>query len=222
MNRLKAYLGTLKKNIRSTLRIPRNKRNRKRLINCDFTLITSNCTGGILYHELGLPFLSPTINLYMEGSDFVKFCSNLKLYLEAEMVLAEHNKKNYPIVYLDDIKLHCVHYKTFDDVKLAWNKRKKRIRWDNLFFIMTMRDGATRDDLEAFDKLPYKNKVVFVNRPMPHLKSSYLIPNTVLSTDEGTWHSVEALTTYKGQFTGLRYIDDFDFVRFFNEGQWWI
>lgn len=50
---------SIKKNVRKYLRLPRNIKDRLRLRNKDFTLITSNCVGGIIYHELGLPFLSP-------------------------------------------------------------------------------------------------------------------------------------------------------------------
>ena len=119
----------------------------------------------------------------MEVSDFVKFCTRIHYYLNVEMSQVEQTEKKYPVVRLDDITLYCVHYNSFEEVKQKWNERKKRICWDNVFFMMVMRDGATQQDVEAFDKLPYKNKVVFVNKPMPQLKSAYFIPNTALSTD---------------------------------------
>ena len=37
---------------------------RRRLTNSDFTIIAPNCYAGIMYHRLGLQFLSPTINCY--------------------------------------------------------------------------------------------------------------------------------------------------------------
>ena len=46
---------------------------RKRLKNHDFTLLAPTCIAGVMYHELGMPFLSPTINLWMYDKDFVKF-----------------------------------------------------------------------------------------------------------------------------------------------------
>ena len=39
------------------------KRRIRKLANPDFTIIASNCVGTIIYHDLGVPFLSPTINL---------------------------------------------------------------------------------------------------------------------------------------------------------------
>ena len=211
---------SIKKNVRKYLRLPRNIKDRLRLRNKDFTLITSNCVGGIIYHELGLPFLSPTINLYMEASDFVRFCSDMNHYLNAPITQVHDKNTTYPVARIKDITIHCVHYSSFDCFVDIWNRRKERIREDNIFFMMTMRDGCTYEDIKKFDALPYKNKVVFVNRVMPEISSAYLIPGTILSTKDD-YHSVDALTTFKGKFTGLRYIDDFDYVRFLNEGQWW-
>ena len=86
----------------------RDKQYRSRFTNQDITILSMNCTGGILYHDLGLQFLSPTVNLYMKAEDFIKFCENLKCYLSIdEMIpckepdIAENRK--YPVAYLGDI-----------------------------------------------------------------------------------------------------------------------
>ena len=63
-----------------------NKVNRKKLKNKDFTLVTSNCTGGILYHWLGLKFRSPFINLYMSNEDYIKALENFELFLSTPMI----------------------------------------------------------------------------------------------------------------------------------------
>ena len=34
--------------------------------NKDFTLICQNCLGGVIYSFLDLPFMSPTINVFIE------------------------------------------------------------------------------------------------------------------------------------------------------------
>lgn len=46
----------------------------------DVTILSNNCLGGVICHELGLRFLSPTINLWMTPSDFIKYCANLRHY----------------------------------------------------------------------------------------------------------------------------------------------
>ena len=50
--------------------------NKKRLKNKDFTLLTPNCLAGIIYHNLGLQFSSPTINIqFNDKTEFYKFCN---------------------------------------------------------------------------------------------------------------------------------------------------
>lgn len=200
---------------RKILRYEINVRNKKRLLNSDFTIISSNCVGGVLYHELGLRFQSPTINMFMNTKDFIKFCKNISFYTSKELRLKDKEAYTYPVVGIDDITLHCVHYKDFDDVQSHWNERVKRINYDNIFLIMSERDGCTYQDLLEFDNLPFKNKVVFVHEEKPEVKSAYYIPNTELNGIDGHW--IKGLTEYKGKFTGKRYIDDFDYVGFFNK-----
>ena len=58
--------------LRNQLRIIRDllryqliiRNNRVKLFNQTPCIIASNCNGGIIYHDLGLKFLSPTINLF--------------------------------------------------------------------------------------------------------------------------------------------------------------
>lgn len=55
--------------IRSNVILPKM---RKKLLKKNITIISNNCTGGFVYHDLGLRFNSPTINLAF-GSDEVFF-----------------------------------------------------------------------------------------------------------------------------------------------------
>lgn len=202
------------KRYRRILRYRINAINRKRLVNSDFTIISSNCIGGVLYHELGLRFQSPIINMFMNAKDFIKFCNDIPFYTSKELKLKNQDDYSYPVVCIGDITLHCVHYKDFDEVQRCWKDRVKRINYNNIFLIMSERDGCTYQDILEFDKLPYENKVIFVHEPKPEIKSAYYIQNTELNGIEGHW--VKGLTEYKGRFTGKRYIDDFDYVGFFN------
>lgn len=60
------------------------KRMRDKIKSKDFTLISSDCIGGLIYHDLEMPFLSPTINMAIPAHSFVKLCANLKWYLSIE------------------------------------------------------------------------------------------------------------------------------------------
>ena len=53
---------------------------RERLENENFSIISSNCIGGILCHDLNVPYNSPTVNMFFVAADFVKFCSRIPHY----------------------------------------------------------------------------------------------------------------------------------------------
>ena len=46
----------VKQKYRSILRSSRDKENRNRLSNENITIISANCVGGVIYHDLGLKF----------------------------------------------------------------------------------------------------------------------------------------------------------------------
>lgn len=46
---------------------------RKRKPAADITLFCNNCVAGMVYHDFGLPFMSPTINCWMTCGDFIYF-----------------------------------------------------------------------------------------------------------------------------------------------------
>ena len=186
---------------------------KRKLRNYNPTIISSNCNGGIIYHDLNLPFNSPTINLSMDTDDFIKLVSNMKYYLGQEIVEIEDKNHQFPCGMLDDIKIRFNHYDTFEEAVYKWNERKKRINWDNIYIMGIDGDKASYSSLKKFDKLPYKNKVIFTHRDYPEIKSSYKI-NGFEDKDE-----VGVLIYFKKRFFIRRYLDDFDYVSFLNKIQ---
>lgn len=192
------------------MRIGIDKRNRARLTNPNPTVFASNCNGGVMTHDLGLQFRSPTVNLFIRPKEYVRFLDNLQHYLhEAQFVPGEG--ADYPVGILDDIRVDFVHYQSFDEAVAKWNSRLDRIDLDNAFYVMTERDGCTHDDLVAFDELPYRNKVVFVSKPMPDIASAFYDPSFPVTEGE-----VDVLSNYVSKLSGRRYLDTFDYVSFFN------
>lgn len=184
--------------------------------NSDFTIISSNCLGGVISHELELEFMSPTVNLFIEPSSFVKFCKNLTCYFEQPLEEKEWSG-DYPIALCNDIEIHGLHYRNFSELKDKWNERKRRVNFDNIFIFMIERDGCTYEDILEFDKLPYKNKVVFVSKEMPEIKSAIHIPkaNEIINGKI----QVKDLLGYRSTLVGKRDIDYFDYIKFLNEGK---
>ena len=184
------------------------KSKKARLTNNDVTILCSDCIGGLIYNDFKLRFNSPTINLYIKPSDFVKFCEKLDFYLGSELKYKE-NKKHI-VGMLDDIEIHFLHYHTFEEAKNKWLERSKRINKDNICLILTCKDGYTLKDIKAFNKLNYKNKVVFVPKKYNNFDCSYCIKNSEENSE------VKFLGTKVNHF-GKKIIDDFDIVSFLNK-----
>ena len=128
------------------------------------SVIAMNCFGGILLSTFGLPFRTPTINMYFSEHDYIRLLRSLRTYMEKELLFKETKfeprlKTNYPLVTLGDVSIHMNHYKNFEEAVSKWNERKQRINWDNLFVTTYTSDKKI---LEQFDELPYDKKVCFV------------------------------------------------------------
>ena len=128
------------------------------------TIFADNCWGGITYNKLGLEFMSPFINLYVKNDSYMRFLENPRKYIEntvcfKEMKYAPLVDKYYPLCVCEDIELRFNHYSTFDEAKGAWDRRRKRVNWDNVFYMMITED---RNIASRFCNLPYENKVCFV------------------------------------------------------------
>lgn len=200
-----AYRSILRRNI--------DRKNREKLDNKEFTIISSNCVGGIITHDLGKRFDSPTVNLFFYPADFLQFVKNLQHYiLESELRYDEEKSRilNYPVGILDDITLYFVHFSTFQEAKEKWEKRSKRIHWDNLFFILVQQDGCTEEQVREFLELPYPHKVVFTENLIPEYSKAVYNKEWLIDG------KVRNLCKYKGKNTGARWIDDFDYVKFLN------
>lgn len=184
-----------------------NRKNRERVKNFSPTLICSNCTGGFLYHWLGLRFNSPFINLYLSDSDFVKAMQNFDAFIETKIIKDFNSTFSYPVgIGYDGIKIHFMHYKSFTEAVEVWEKRKKRIDRNNMGIMLT-NWGGRESVIYDFEKLPFKHKVAFVNKEIPGTKSTFVIKG-----------KNDMLNLHRTQFiNGKRYIDQFDYVNFINE-----
>ena len=184
------------------------KRRRSRLSNQNVTILASNCNGTIMYHDLDLPYLSPTINLWFKDLDFVKMMENLEWYMNGQIIEVTDKEEDYPVGMLHDIKIYFRHYDSFEEAVSKWEERKKRIRWNNLFIVGSCWNGDY-EVIQRFEQLPYKNKVIFSPIPYPEFQSVYYVKKF-----KRRWG---VMTDFKDQFLKRRYLDDFDYVAFLNQ-----
>lgn len=192
-------------------------KNRKK----NFTIISQNCIGGVIYNNLGIEFKSPTINLFIEGEDFVKFVENLEHYLSLpaipgiEKYTDPINKSiSYPVIKIDDINVCCLHYKNCQEAVDAWNRRKSRVNFEQVFVIGNSWNLHGNDALiRRLSRIKYKT-IIFTHK-------KYNIENEIF-LDGDEWHLDERgilrpnLTdTIPGSY--LKYFEKiFDYVGWLN------
>lgn len=151
------------------------------LKNKEFSIISNNCWGGLVYDAFHMRYLTPTIGLWIPSDDYIRFLSNLEHYLSidiyqisysechAKNILIERKKKgiyqdrleDLIIGRLDDVDIIFLHYANFKDAKDKWDRRKKRINYDNLIVKYNDQNGFIPAFLDQYRNLPYKCKLFF-------------------------------------------------------------
>ncbi|MBS6180963.1 MAG: DUF1919 domain-containing protein [Erysipelotrichaceae bacterium] len=164
--------------------------------------------GGVILHELGLRFDTPTVNLWFESEDYIKFLEHMSDYLQYELVEIQTDC-SYPVGLLKDIKIYFQHYTNLQQAKAKWEERIKRIHWDNLYIMMVQRAGCNDNIVARFNDLPYKHKVIFTAESYPDCQSAFCIADSKEETGK-----VMDLCRYKSEFIGRRWLDEYDYVSF--------
>lgn len=72
-------------------RILRNYYNKQHLKNHGMSVISSNCTGAVMLHDLNQPFNSPFVNLYLTPTDFVRYLQHIDKYQFAPLQFIGRN-----------------------------------------------------------------------------------------------------------------------------------
>lgn len=152
--------------------------------NKNFTLLSNGCVAGLIYHDYHIQFQSPTINmLFFLDTEYITFVENFNDYiLNGELLEAKTTKDprtvrfswseykdRYPIMILKcnnlpDLYIHFVHDSDANKVKANWERRCKRINFDNIIVHISLNvyDGCEDYDdiMRRFNLLPYK-KICF-------------------------------------------------------------
>lgn len=180
----------------------------RRLENKNFSLLTGNCVGGYIYHQLGLTFSSPTINMMILNQDFKKLILNLEHYLKLiPEPCVDPNFPGVPCASLDDIILHFTHYKSSEEGINAWEKRKQRLDLKNLYIIISDID-LSEDDIKELQYANCKKIIVMTSKDYGYDHCLYI------PAFKGMEHVGELLSkTWGGKWKFEEY---FDFVNWVN------
>ncbi|MGM9900019.1 MAG: DUF1919 domain-containing protein [Bacilli bacterium] len=173
------------------IRLTKKMRNKK-IKDKNFTIISNNCWGGMIYESYNLQKQSPTVGLFFMAKDYIKFLSHFEDYLKADLlfinpkeskyyteVKSHLNYGNYPVGKLsiyqngiqEDIEIFFMHYHGEQEARDKWIRRCKRINMDRLLIKFNDQNGCTEEDIVAFEELPFKNKILFSVNKYSNYKS---------------------------------------------------
>jgi uncharacterized protein (DUF1919 family) len=169
------------------------------------------CIAGCMYHDLGLEFLSPTINLFFGSGDYYQLVSHLKEYLACPLSELHGFSEPNPVGKIDgsrfglkDLEVHFAHYTSFAEAKECWERRSKRVNYQKIFLLI---ECIHEDDLALLEKyvaLPYKKAILTKEISQPE-KGIYSLKYYT----KNSWH--KPVTRYISAF-GRKGYDEFNFV----------
>ena len=152
----------------------------------DFTIISNNCWGTFIYKKYGLNYQSPFVNLVIFAPDYIELLENFSVETLSNLSFIPHNESkhkdeltslgiyetDYPIGILDNkYELHFIHYPSQEDAKDKWLRRIKRMNLNKMIFKFSDGDKFEDNMAKRFDDLKFKNKVCFLAKEHPELKS---------------------------------------------------
>lgn len=188
---------------------------RARLVNDSCSVFSSNCVGAVICHDLGMRFNSPTVNLFMTPRDFVRLAAAPEGHLALDVEDAGSHS-GYPVGMLGDVKLHFLHYSSFEEACEYWHRRAARVDLMNSRWILVDRDGLDEETARDFDALDLPGKVILTHRRWDGVGCAFVCPQW----EENGSVQTRDLCAYRGGLHArpTRWIDDFDYVAFFDNG----
>lgn len=157
----------------------------KKIKDHNFTIISNNCFGGIIYRNYHIPYQSPTCGVYFMAPEYIKFIYNIEdyIYNEIDEVKIENSKyKDYLIENkydgiigkIKDIEICFLHFKDINEVNEKWKRRAQRINWKRIIYKFNDQNLCTYKELMEFEKFNAKNKICFTAKKYKNINSIQL------------------------------------------------
>ena len=153
--------------------------------NARFTVLSEQCYAGTLYRYLGLEALTPLKNMWVSTEDYFRILGDPRGYFSESPVFWKssedydpgYESPAFPILKLKgDVLLYCNHDTDPEQAIEAWNRRRKRVNYDN---ILVTYYAKNRREEEAFYRQPrYAGRRCFTPYPSD-------LPDSVFIPDEG-------------------------------------
>ena len=199
---------SVKKRLRSMLTSIR----RIGLVNDNFTIISNNCFAGFVYQKFDIQYNTPFVGLFILGPDYIYLLKNFNRLIKEELIFINANESRYkeylikanrfnkyPIGKLGNkVEIHFLHYKSQQEAKEKWNRRVKRINFNNILFKFSDNDLSNEELIQEFDELPYKNKICFTSKDMKNIKCQiYLKKYKNEKSVENEWAAISSIKMKK-------------------------
>lgn len=172
---------------------------KRKLNNIDFTIISNNCWGGVCYEYFNLKKNTPTVGLYFFPDDYIKFVKDLRYYLslDIEMITSKESKyynqllkkgeEESPVGRLDDVEVVFLHYKDPCVARDKWERRRKRVNYNNIIIKFSYMNGCTDEHIHQFEKINGIKKFALVPYEFPEyddcIVASYAVNNGQITND---------------------------------------
>lgn len=106
----------------------------------------------------------------MSNKDFVNLCLHLEEYIESPLFDSlEKGKNGYPIGLLKNefgqIKIHFMHYASFSEARIKWQRRCNRIDYNNIRVVCDAKANIDNEYIKLFASIPYTKILLSSNMP---------------------------------------------------------
>ena len=141
------------------------------LKNFNFSIVSDDCWGGMIYQELGLPYNTPFVGMWVVKPDFLRMLKNLQSYLFCELTFKKDTNKDFPVGLLGDVEIHFNHYayKSEEQVLELWKRRLSRFNHNKILIKFCVHDERSHqnggwkniDLLNEFNAIEINKKICF-------------------------------------------------------------
>jgi uncharacterized protein (DUF1919 family) len=112
-----------------------------------YSFITNNCLGSTIYSKLNKQYDNPFMGSYFQDDkQYLKFCKNFVYYISLKPVFSspklpidtnnpEVPADSFPVMFLDDIEIHWIHERDYNECLNKYNRRLHRLKNKIPFFI---------------------------------------------------------------------------------------
>tara|TARA_Y100000389_G_scaffold199368_1_gene237621 strand:- start:508 stop:1038 length:531 start_codon:yes stop_codon:yes gene_type:complete len=132
-----------------------------------YSIISNNCYGTNYYKINNIEYNTPFIGLYIYAECYINLLEKFDNYINLELIEIKKSKYgifNYPIGLLGNSEIHFIHYNNFNEAKIKWDRRKKRLKsFQNCIIKLCDRDLFTINILNRFIKLNHPCKILFLS-----------------------------------------------------------